>query len=150
VLIEALNSYGERWSPPKIRTGREDGVDAVAGWVDDPARELRIQVTTPERGAWALLAKINAAERSESDATGAVEGIKAALEGKMRFAGLSEIVLALDATDSPRYALERIVQAFRAAYGEWVRSIGYDAVWLVGPVTTMVHRLDASAGSPSA
>lgn len=149
VLVEALNSYGEEWSAPKLRTGREDGVDAVANWIDDPARELRIQVTTPERGAWALLAKVDSAERSESDATGAVEAIKAALEGKTRFAGRSEIVLALDATDSPRYALERVVQAFRAEHGEWVRGIGYDAVWLVGPVTAMVHRLDADSGSAS-
>jgi hypothetical protein len=72
-LIETLNSYGEQWSSPKLRTGREDGVDAIASWVDDPERELRIQVTTPERGAWALLAKVSATERSESDATGAVE-----------------------------------------------------------------------------
>jgi hypothetical protein len=72
----------------------------------------------------------------------AVDAIKAVIEDKTRFSELDEIVLALDATDSPRYALRAVADAFQAQHVAWAAGVGYQAIWLVGPVADLVHRLD--------
>jgi len=51
-------------------------------------------------------------------------------------------VLALDATDSPRAALRSVVEMFREQYGEWTAGVGFQEVWVVGPVIDLVNRLD--------
>jgi hypothetical protein len=139
LLVEHLNARGAHWAPPTLYRGREIGVDAVAA---DDADRLQIQVTTPERSAWALLAKQHRLERSDPGVHDAVDAIKAAIEGKTQFSELGEIVLALDATDSPRYALGAVADAFLALHATWAAGVGYQAIWLVGPVADLVHRLD--------
>jgi hypothetical protein len=139
VLVEHLNAGGAHWGPPTLYRGKEIGVDAVTA---DGAERLQIQVTTPERSAWALLAKQHRVERLDPGVHDAVDAIKAAIEDKTLFSELGEIVLALDATDSPRYALRAVADAFLAQHVAWAGGIGYQAIWLVGPVAELVHRLD--------
>lgn len=139
VLVGHLNARGARWGSPTLYCGEEIGVDAVAA---DGAERLQIQVTTPERSGWAWLAKQHQLERSAPDTSDAVNAIKVAIEDKTLFSELEVIVLALDATDSPRYALGAVVNAFRVRHGAWAKSVGYQEIWLVGPVVELVHRLD--------
>jgi hypothetical protein len=143
ILVEHLNSLGAAWANPRLHEGREAGVDAVA---EDGDKRLRVQVTTPERTAWEPLAKGGEHVRSETGVQDAVKAIRAAIEAKTLFAELGDIVLALDATDSPRYALQGVVDAFRGSHGTWTREVGYAAVWLVGPGANHVHRLDTDSG----
>ena len=82
-------------------------------------------------------------ERSDPVVDDAVHAIKVAMEDKTLFSELAEIVLVLDATDSPRYALRAVADAFREQHVKWAAGVGYQAVWLVGPVTELVHRLGA-------
>lgn len=139
ILVEHLNSRGATWAPPNLYRGREIGVDAVA---EDGSERLQIQVTTPERTAWGPLANTSRLERSEPDVKTAVEAIRLAIDGKTLFSELGEIVLALDATDSTQYALQTVVDAFRAQHSVWAKTIGYKAIWIVGPVKELVHQLD--------
>jgi hypothetical protein len=39
-------------------------------------------------------------------------------------------------------ALRRVAQAFRAKFGQWVWMVGFEGVWIAGPVAALVHRLD--------
>jgi hypothetical protein len=52
------------------------------------------------------------------------------------------IVLALDATDTPNLSLDPIVEKFRQAYGDWLRSLSFYSVWIVGPNVDLTNRLD--------
>lgn len=117
----------------------EEGVDAVPANDD---QTLKVQVTTPEHSAWSTLAQQSELVRVEPDVEAALESIKGAIERKMLFAGREEIVLALDATDSLRYALKGVADAFRAKYGRWAVGAGYQSIWLVGPLADLVQRLD--------
>lgn len=139
LLVERLNAHGQKWSPPEPPDGPEEGVDAVANHGDVI---LKVQVTTPEDMAWRELVSKPEFGRTESSVAPAVEAIRRAIERKANFAGRGEIVLALDATDSPRYALRGILDAFRAQHGSWAATIGYEAIWMVGPAATLIHRLD--------
>jgi hypothetical protein len=143
LLVEHLNACGDHWAPPTLYRGKEIGVDAVAG---DGAERLQIQVTTPERSAWPLLAKQQRVERSDPSVNDAVDSLEAAIKDKALFSELGEIVLALDATDSSRYALRAVADAFLARHASWAASVGYQAIWLVGPSADLVHRLDVSSG----
>lgn len=138
-LVEHLNAAGAHWGEVELRRGREDGVDAVAR---DRDQTLRIQVTRPERTAWSQLARVDEVLRSGETTDRAVDAIKTAIEDKLLFAGRQSIVLALDATDSPSYALAGVVAAFRRRHSQLASETGYAAVWLVGPVASLVHRLN--------
>ncbi len=65
-----------------------------------------------------------------------------AIDCKTLFSELGGIVLALDATNSTHYALQAVVDAFRAQQATWAQTIGYKAIWIVGAVREMVHRFD--------
>jgi hypothetical protein len=146
VLVDYLNLHGASWSLPQLHEGsREEGFDA---WAADAARDekmLRVQVTTPERAAWKTLAMQPDLARSEPDVEGAVEAIRNAIAKKELFAGIEKINLALDATDSSRYAFKGVVDVFLARHAAWASGIGYRAIWMVGPTTGLVHRLDAQS-----
>ncbi len=125
---------------PQPPAGPEQGVDCVAE--GDEGATLRIQVTRVEREVWKQLDKTPSVHRSDKNVDGAVEAVRVAIDAKRRFAGREEIVLALDATDSLRYALEGVVNEFRLRHGAWASAVGYAEIWIVGPGTTLVHRLD--------
>jgi len=117
-------------------------VDCTADGADGAT--LRIQVTTPERFAWAELAHATAVDRDDKNVDRAVEAIRTAIESKAPFTGLDTIVLALDATDSPRYAMKGVADAFRARHGDWACGAGYQAIWVVGPAKGLVNKLDTA------
>ena len=142
ILVEHLNQRGGDWQPPEMRAGSEDGVDCVARSRDGNML-VRVQVTTPERDAWSQVARGTQFDRDDPNVANAVEAMRTAVEHKIGFAGKDSIILALDATDSPRYALRGVADTFRAKYGTWTRTAGYAGVWVVGPVGDTVYRLDA-------
>ena len=51
-------------------------------------------------------------------------------------------VIALDATDTPNLSLDPIVESFRHTYGDWLRSLSFYSVWIVGPNANLTNRLD--------
>jgi hypothetical protein len=138
-LVQRLDANGEKWQAAQMRTGHEDGVDCIA--LGDDGDKLQMQMTTPERSAWAALARSANFDRNE-DVDRSVEAVRAAMAHKKSRAHPS-IVLVIDATDSPRYALRSVAERFRQTYAHEANACGFAAVWLVGPVAEMVYRLDA-------
>jgi hypothetical protein len=149
LLVEHLNGAGAAWEPPvscddeRRQTGAaEDGVDCVSC---GPNGELRIQVTTPETQRWQELAKTGLVDHRGDSTEGLVEAIWASVQRKRHVSGRSKIVLALDATDSPAFAFRTVVAEFRASFGGAAAAIGYQSIWLVGPVADLVQRLDVES-----
>ena len=139
-LVGRLNQLGGAWHTPELlRAGARDerGIDCVAR--DDAGLDLLIQVTTTERQAWQQLANKPQIERS-AESVVVVQAIRTAIVAKATRAA-PDIVLALDATDSPRHALRSVANSFCDQHGEWAASIGFAQIWLVGPTSGLVHRL---------
>jgi hypothetical protein len=70
--------------------------------------------------------------------------LKRAIEVKVkRIDGLSRsgIVLVLDAVDWPALCFPRVLESFQQEHGDWARSAGFQAVWLVGPTPDMIHQI---------
>jgi hypothetical protein len=70
-----------------------------------------------------------------------VETIRASIQAKITRAD-RKIVLALDATDSPRAYFRPVVDEVRIQYGEWAIHVGFREIWIVGPSAALVNRLD--------
>jgi hypothetical protein len=88
----------------------------------------------------------------EVPVTEAVNAIKNAVElkasdRKIPSKDRGAITLALDATRLPGLAFDVVIDQFRADHGSWVTGLGFSAVWLVGPRSSLVWRLDIRAGS---
>ncbi|MFI6850438.1 hypothetical protein OG535_40390 [Kitasatospora sp. NBC_00085] len=66
-----------------------------------------------------------------------------AIEAK-RTSADGNIVLVLAAYDSPAYALRLVVEAFRESHTGWARQVGWREIWLAGPSTDLVQRLDGA------
>ena len=140
-LVERLNQLGENWNRPELENAdarSERGVDCVA---DDRSGsdKLLIQVTSTEREIWGRREPVHERYAQQSEV---VEAIHAAIAAKATRADRN-IVLALDAIDSPRAAFRSVADAFRKLYGVWAADVGFKAIWLVGPSVGLVHRLDA-------
>jgi hypothetical protein len=145
ILIERLNQDGANWSRPidlNIIDGRkEEGVDCESY---DGNSILNIQVTRVERGIWRDLSNKGATSKNV-DAQVLAESIKSAILTKSRAISRDqrkELILALDATETPNYAFELSVKLFRETYQSEIAALGFRGIWLVGPIVTMTHRLD--------
>jgi hypothetical protein len=141
LLVSRLNGLGQNWNIPRLIRAdarSERGVDCVASDRSDPRVLLQIQVTTTEREAWR---QTGAVHERETGRLAVVGMVRTAIEAKRTRAD-SKIVLALDATDSPRAAFRSVVELFRDQHGEWAAGVGFREVWLVGPAINLVSRLD--------
>jgi hypothetical protein len=138
-LVDRLNQLGADWQRPELVRAdarNERGVDCISRSAS--GQELLIQVTTTEREVWRQ--RENVHERSVTSQM-VVQAVRAAVQAKATRSD-QKIVLALDATDSPRAAFRAVVDAFHAQYGAWAANIGFQEIWLVGPVAALVNRLD--------
>jgi hypothetical protein len=52
------------------------------------------------------------------------------------------IMLALDATEPITYALPPMIQEVCKEYGKQIKELGFEAVWVVGPIEGLVFRID--------
>lgn len=142
VLRTVLNENGGSWGRFALPEGSTDDVDATAA--DDTGERLYVQVTRVERAVWQTLAKTGQATQTLV-AKEVVSGVRIAIESKAAKhspAQRRELLLALDAKRSPGYADPSIATEFVAQHGAWAESLGYRAIWLVGPVPDLTHRLD--------
>ncbi len=139
-LVYRLNQLSDDdWASPELMLAdarHERGVDCIAQ--KPSGEELLIQVTTAEREVWQRREHVH--ERSE-DIRAVVEAIRAAVQAKRTRAD-RKIMLALDATDSPRASFRPVVDEFRTQYGDWAVHVGFREIWIVGPSTALVNRLD--------
>ena len=140
ILIERLNHGGSRWilsGPSKVRP-REEGIDCKAC---DGQETLRIQVTRiGTKEFWKTLGDQGRVE-SLSTADASADAIRAAIGHKAIIAG-HDLLLALNAINTPQYAFFPVVESFRRRHGSWAAGVGFQEIWVVGPVPSQVARLD--------
>jgi hypothetical protein len=140
LLVDRLNELGGAWHDPQLELAgarEERGVDCVAQ--NDAGDDLLIQVTTTERELWHVRNRNPQAVRQEN-LNRVVAAVRAAIEHKATYAD-RDIMLALDATDSPRAALPAVAAEFRQLHGTWASGIGFASIWLVGPLVSLVSSL---------
>jgi hypothetical protein len=143
ILIERLNNDGASWGTPRKLEGLEKGVDGVAHDVRDPSKVLRIQVThaLARTKYWAELAR---SKQLGVQRTGSEEDLAsdlfAAIQRKKDHP--KDVVLALNAIFTPGHAFVPVVAVFRSRYLRAVQSLGFEAIWIVGPTERYTAQLD--------
>ena len=145
ILKERLNADGGNWD--KVVPGREPA-DCVLVHREDPNRTLEIQVVRAvvSQDLWRKLNSTGAVQDVLSPSDAATE-LRHAIEKKARDTKIprqlrSKLVLALDSTRLPGLAFDAVVREFRFTHLDSVRVHGFAAVWLVGPLSRLVWRLD--------
>lgn len=145
LLIERLRMEGGRCGEPRMasRNSRDErGIDAI---VQCDASTLSIQVVRadPDPEVWKTLGQTGETSRRMSPAE-AAHVMQRAIEkkaGRIAFAQRAELLLALDATETPGQTLAQSVDAFRSDHATWASSLGFASIWLVGPNVTLTQRL---------
>jgi hypothetical protein len=144
VLAQRLRLDDASWSDPEPATGQLDCVI----WHSDQKRTLNIQVVRAiaDPSLWRTLNLAGAVSR-EIPVTEAVAAIKNSVELKASARKIPRkdrgaITLVLDATRLPGLAFHDVVDRFRAVHGSWISELGFSAVWLVGPTSSLASRLD--------
>jgi len=140
LLVQKLRASGENWDDP-VKVDEQD--------VDCEARNgnqvLQVQVTrVPHTPLWQALGVLGAASGGGT-ADQAAGDLMDAINLKARRlpdAQRARLALALDARDTPAFALAGVVSRFRQRHGQQAIALGFRAVWVVGPVVDLVARLD--------
>jgi rubredoxin len=151
-LIERLNREGDGWGEPTDTSGdsrTEEGVDCKAYHGN---RVLNVQVTRAEidQQIWRQLGQaqqVTSSSASPAEVAGTLcKPILAKAKKIITPAQRQEIVLALDATQSPIHGFQDIVQSFRQLHGQWAQGLGFRGIYVVGPTADLTARLDVSEG----
>ena len=144
ILIACLNSDDADWGAHE-QVGqpreREEGVDCVARSRSDSSKVLRMQVTKSDGSAsvWRDLGRRGetAVEIGNAEAT---DRLRSSIERKQLLAG-PDLVLALNAVEAVGLVFAPVLDAFDERHGAWARSLGFQAIWIVGPSADRTHRL---------
>jgi hypothetical protein len=134
-LVEKLNLLGGKWSTPVDYN--KEGADCLS---KDGAKRLFIQITKISPSNYFRdLAACGRTSR-EQDVEPAVSEIMGAARKKAGRAS-PQIVLALDATDTPAYTMNVVIAALRSKHEAELRGFGWQAIWLVGAEPTLTAEL---------
>lgn len=153
VLITRLNQEGSAWGAPVYVTpdATRPGLDCIVE--DGNGATLCIAVTKAryaeqKRGSrWAVLNRDKHVPINEPTAH-AVAALQRAIERQsddIKASHRAGLLLALDSCQCPEMLLPRVVDAFVTHHGVWAANLGYQAIWLVGPVVSRTYRLDQTA-----
>ena len=144
LLVEKLNRDGATWNVPQLLDDVND-VDCEATDMNASSVHLQIQVTRAicDPGFWSALANQRELSLQVSPGIAAAQ-LRQAIEKKEsippRHRG--QLVLALDANRLPAHSFNTVVAEFKKANLQWAQQLGFREIWIVGPVTDLVRRLD--------
>lgn len=143
VLIRAMNQQGGSWSDPVVGTAVD--VDGESHDRSNPARRLKMQVVRADidEKTWRDLAQRGRIDVSDTtvDELAARIGAAIALKAALPAATKSDLTLVLDATRLPALGFDSVIAVARRSFGAMLITVGFEAVWLVGPDPLLVHRL---------
>lgn len=145
VLLQRLNSEGVVYSDVQLGTGDVDCVlVAASGGAENYDVQVVRALVSPR--FWQNLGATGSVQKDMSapDAVTEIEKSIAlkANDAKIPRPSRAALVLALDATRLPGLGFDAIVREFRLARGEWAASLGFKAIWLIGPLPRLCWRLD--------
>jgi hypothetical protein len=143
-LVQALNRLGAEWARPTALS-TEQFVDC--GITGGGGRKLRIQVVRAVADAtfWQKVNRDGQLQESGADVRTLAEAMRNAVlkkAGAIPAEVRGTITLALNAIDLPACASHEVVERFRNEFLPEIRSYGFAAVWVVGPTSQLVSRLD--------
>jgi hypothetical protein len=142
LLVAHLNRLGADWSSPvHVGGDRDDGFDCVAT-VGDQTLRMDVTQITRDQAVWERLALTQGTDSSRP-IDQAVQEIYAAIEAKI-CRSQRGIVLVLDATDLAGHGLPRVLRALKAGYAEWLGTLEFEAIWVVGPSDHLIFQLTGS------
>jgi hypothetical protein len=142
ILINFLNTKGANITLVGRGQADEDLVINYQG------KKMGLQVVRAQTDShfWAELADSkNISQILSVDA--AAQDLKAAIEHKTEPGGIPltqrpGLILVLDTFRLPSRALKPVVEKFQTDFVHWTRSLGFRAVYIVGPEPSFVTRLD--------
>jgi DNA-directed RNA polymerase subunit RPC12/RpoP len=145
-LVQALNEAGWNWAQPQKGEGVEDCTTLDKS---DQRNKLRIQVVRAitDENLWRRLSLEGGIEESSISKDELLAQLKSSIERKSDDRKIpasirSNLLLALDATRLPVLSFEGVIEEYVARFGSWTRSLGFQGVWLVGPISSLTWRLD--------
>ena len=139
ILMEKLREAGQEWSEPTLAPPGMP-YDAVA---DGPPGRVLFQVTRAiaDPGFWHAIANGESVDQVRTFREMAAE-LSRAIDGKARrMVGREDLVLALNALETPEVALPHVVNEFRIHCRPAAKALNFREVWLVGPLAMMTFRL---------
>ena len=145
ILVNKLNSCGANWGEPSLT---ENGhVDCQAVDADDHKILLKVQVVRAflNSNFWQALSTQGSSQFQAADGAALADKLEETIKHKavrIPANARSGLLLALDATLFPVLPFDCVVEEFRSSYGVWADSLGFAAIWLVGPISDLVQRLD--------
>lgn len=141
-LVMAINQRTVfAWPAPQRPPGPERGVDCECRSVEGTSLAIQVTRVAADRDVWRKMHTDGYAE-GRTKVSALVEAVWRAIQNKFNAAGIGDICLALDARVSIEAAIPRVADAFKAAHGADLRSLGFQQVWLVGPLQDLIFRLD--------
>ncbi len=148
LLVDRFNSLGGDWDAPSSLDGNL--VDCQAKHRSDPGRVLQVQVVRAimDQGFWRTLNTQGATQQSDVEASALASALEKTIKTKatrIATSALAGLTLVLDATLVPVVAFDHVIEEFLRQHGVWAGSLGFEAVWVVGPLPDLVHRLDRSS-----
>jgi hypothetical protein len=135
-LVEKLNLLGGNWSSPVDYN--KEGADCLS---QDGAKKLLIQITKISPSNYFRDLNTRGRASRKQDVEQAVSDIMRAVRKKASRAS-PQIVLALDATDTPVYTMSVVGEALRNKHEAELRGFRWQAIWLVGAEPTLTSRID--------
>lgn len=138
-LVRALNAQGATWSSP--RAGDAD-VDAVSKGERDELLQVQVVRVPADQDYWRQLSKTASAERTTS-ITEAADSLFAAIDAKARIPPQQRpaLTLVLDANRAPALTFQLVVAEFHARHRSQSASLGFAAIYVIGPDDALVKRL---------
>jgi predicted nucleic acid-binding Zn-ribbon protein len=138
ILLQRLNQAGANWS--NLLRSTEPGIDFEAR---DGSLVLKLQVTRvpSDSAVWASLGRSGTATGRFAAAEQAADALRSPIQQKS-LKSPTGVTLALDATLIAVHVLQSVIESFRQKHGSWASTLGFHAVWLVGPGPTFTFRLD--------
>lgn len=144
ILLARLNRQGTLWRNLRCAEGRPSDVDCVAQNESGDVLKMQVRRADSEESLWREIEQGNTV-RDQRSVTDTVQNLRDAIKAKSDKLPLQqkkELLLVLDATETPDHALSQTVELFCARHGAWATGLGFKGIWVVGPTEDFVHRLD--------
>lgn len=146
LLVQRLNLDSSTWGEPVLGDG-DDDVDCEATNVNDPSQRLQLQVVRAitDQRVWKQLNAQGATQESSVAPSSLASSIANTIKKKSEVIPQDQrrgLTLVLDATLLPGVAFDDVTEEFRRHYSAWTSSLGFEGIWLIGPVSELIQRLD--------
>jgi len=145
-LIEALRAAGDEWAEPV--KGQHEPADCESRNSRGERLEIQVVQALLSEPFWQRFARKRASDLqagTPSELAARLRDPIAKKAAQLAPAIKANLVLALDSTRTTGFTLSTVVDEFRRVHGAWCAEAGFRSVWLVGPFSAMVARLDVRA-----